>query len=230
MPLQRGGEERGGVCVKGRGPVLWAESGCGKVPAGGHPPWGRREQHAKPQSAKSSAPHPSALLWALLWAFTRRLPTMRRCLRKFLGVEARGCWWGPPGGVGVLPPAPLPDFVPFCEGCPPGAPSSLTGQSHRVPLLPEPPGLLAAGTQVRSSRFLPPPPSSQDSPLGGPVHLSAYPCCPPFPPLRAPRHTPTTPSPLPKKSRVPASCARPPRQQGQAPPRGGLEASRCPHP
>lgn len=53
--------------------------------------WGRREQHAKPQSAKSSTAHPFASLWALLWAFTRRLPTMRRCLRKFLGVEGQGC-------------------------------------------------------------------------------------------------------------------------------------------
>lgn len=60
----------------------------------GRPPWGRREQHAKPQSAKSCAPHPNPNPHpsALLWAFTRRLPTMRRCLRKFLGVEARGCW------------------------------------------------------------------------------------------------------------------------------------------
>lgn len=37
---------------------------------------------------------------ANVWAFTRRLPTMRRCLRKFLGKEA-------PGGAGeALDPVP----------------------------------------------------------------------------------------------------------------------------
>lgn len=92
MPLQRGGEERGGVCVKGRGPVLWAESGGGKVPAGDTRLGGAESRKPSPSRPRAAPPHPSALLWALLWAFTRRLPTMRRCLRKFLGVEARGCW------------------------------------------------------------------------------------------------------------------------------------------
>lgn len=96
----RRGAKGGPGRVGGHGRSL--REGAGPCPLGGawvwegarwrHPPWGSREQHAKPQSAKSSTAHPSASLWALLWAFTRRLPTMRRCLRKFLGVEAQGCW------------------------------------------------------------------------------------------------------------------------------------------
>lgn len=64
------------------------------------------EQPAKPQPAKSSATClPTLLPWALLWAFTLRLPTMRRCLRKFLGkkhgglvrtARVGGRWTSPP--------------------------------------------------------------------------------------------------------------------------------------
>lgn len=62
----------------------------------------------KPQTAKrSDAPSPVPLL---LWAFTRRLPTMRRCLRKFLKEKARvdegpqqcGCWLLPTSSLTTL--------------------------------------------------------------------------------------------------------------------------------
>lgn len=38
-----------------------------------------------PSTALPTSPVP-----ILLWAFTRRLPTMRRCLRKFLKEKPRG--------------------------------------------------------------------------------------------------------------------------------------------
>lgn len=41
-----------------------------------------------PSTAVPTSPGP-----ILLWAFTRRLPTMRRCLRKFLEEKA----WGDEG-------------------------------------------------------------------------------------------------------------------------------------
>jgi hypothetical protein len=46
------------------------------------------QQHSKAPGgqAQSCPPHTQVLLWA----FTRRLPTIRRCLRKFLGEEAPG--------------------------------------------------------------------------------------------------------------------------------------------
>lgn len=51
-------------------------------------------QHAKPSLPRSprlpGAAVPAAPGPILLWAFTRRLPTMRRCLRKFLKERAWG--------------------------------------------------------------------------------------------------------------------------------------------
>lgn len=55
----------------------------------------------KPQTAKHSDTHSPGPI--LLWAFTRRLPTMRRCLRKFLREKARGDEGPQQGGCWLLP-------------------------------------------------------------------------------------------------------------------------------
>ena len=62
--------------------------------------------------------------------------------------------------------APLPDFVPFREGCPPGAPSSSTGQSHPVLSSSSLPAHWLLGHKQGYQASCCPPPSSQDSSLG----------------------------------------------------------------
>lgn len=62
--------------------------------------------------------------------------------------------------------APLPDFVPFREGCPPGAPSSSTGQSHPVLSSSSLPAHWPLGHKQGYQASCCPPPSSQDSSLG----------------------------------------------------------------
>lgn len=51
-----------------------------------------------PSTAVPTSPGP-----ILLWAFTRRLPTMRRCLRKFLWEKAWGDEGAQQGGRWLLP-------------------------------------------------------------------------------------------------------------------------------
>lgn len=135
----------------GAGPCPGAEPGSGKVPARGAAAgpgdaglWGAESSTQSPSRPRTARPRPPARprrSRALLWAFTRRLPTMRRCLRKFLGAEAPGAGEGREGGApSHALPSPLlaghrPNIAPCREGCPPGAPSSPTGKSHPVPLL-----------------------------------------------------------------------------------------------
>lgn len=102
------------------------------------------KQAQRPEAGPAPRPAP------LLWAFTLRLPTMRRCFRKFLGKKAPGAAGGWRGG-GQWPlaspppdsPRPCPPF--FSERCSPGAPDLVHWPRPTQKQIPPSPLLLRLG-------------------------------------------------------------------------------------
>lgn len=102
------------------------------------------KQAQRPEAGPAPRPTP------LLWAFTLRLPTMRRCFRKFLGKKAPGAAGGWRGG-GQWPlaspppdsPRPCPPF--FSERCSPGAPDLVHWPRPTQKQIPPSPLLLRLG-------------------------------------------------------------------------------------
>lgn len=198
--------------MQGQGPVLGRSLGVGRCPRGcsgawGRGPFGRREQHAKPQPAKNSAPPPAR---AAPGPYSG--PSPAGC-RPCAGVC--GSSWGRKhrglvraARVAPVPRAPLPTACwPPSQHCPlpRGVPSRRPQLSHRqIPPSPSPPETppgLPLCCQYKGT-ISQPPPAAPPPPRTAP---SATLCtrvsrlrCPRFPSLLAPRYSEPREPPSPR--------------------------------